>query len=487
MASSLSPPQPHLSLCDTFSTRPAFDPPTTSQWARTQALDPSPSGVPVYARTNHPHLPLSAYPPSTNPPSAFPSPSCASYTCPTPSQGPMDGSYNVFAGPLQAHKRARPMLGGGVAAASPPATRRPTKALNPDKKLTVDLHTRCSICAEPLAKLILRGKRAELDVPYAAVRLPPSFSSFSSSSTCSASCASSSCFEPALITRFTRAGFDLPRLLVVWHAAQPGAQGWQAQEGDVPQAQQPVRRPERDDRLRRLPARHRRRRRPPPPARRTRSVDPGRLHDRNRLRFVRPQVQALLGLRRRRRLKGWHGQVALRRAVPAAAQDVLAQASAPRRLPRHGVLGLPQHGHPARRARRALRHAAVHVRQQHARRCVVVFLVRAVALELRAPPPRPPPRLLGDPTDELLPPTLNLLPLPAAPVLLHPPFPSLLSSVCSPSQVSAYPKCSSKTGPCTRPTSSATNERRKAGFGSTRSSALCVPFLLVLPLYVRST
>ncbi|GJN91585.1 hypothetical protein Rhopal_004608-T1 [Rhodotorula paludigena] len=41
--------------------------------------------------------------------------------------------------------------------------------INPNKKLTEDLHVACIICAEPLARLILRGKRAELDVPHSAV------------------------------------------------------------------------------------------------------------------------------------------------------------------------------------------------------------------------------------------------------------------------------------------------------------------------------
>lgn len=39
---------------------------------------------------------------------------------------------------------------------------------NPQKKLTVDLPAVCVVCSEPIARLICRGKRAELNVPHAA-------------------------------------------------------------------------------------------------------------------------------------------------------------------------------------------------------------------------------------------------------------------------------------------------------------------------------
>ncbi|BGO92829.1 hypothetical protein NBRC10512v2_005116 [Rhodotorula toruloides] len=39
---------------------------------------------------------------------------------------------------------------------------------NPNKKLTVDLPAVCVVCSEPIARLICRGKRAELNVPHAA-------------------------------------------------------------------------------------------------------------------------------------------------------------------------------------------------------------------------------------------------------------------------------------------------------------------------------
>ncbi|GAA6047182.1 hypothetical protein JCM3770_006939 [Rhodotorula araucariae] len=51
---------------------------------------------------------------------------------------------------------------------APPAPRRQSKAppANPNKKLTTSISAACIVCGDPLARLILRGKRAELDVPH---------------------------------------------------------------------------------------------------------------------------------------------------------------------------------------------------------------------------------------------------------------------------------------------------------------------------------
>ncbi|BGP44761.1 hypothetical protein JCM10450v2_000575 [Rhodotorula kratochvilovae] len=54
---------------------------------------------------------------------------------------------------------------------APPAPRRQSSktSANPNKKLTTNLSTACIVCGEPIARLILRGKRAELDVPHSPV------------------------------------------------------------------------------------------------------------------------------------------------------------------------------------------------------------------------------------------------------------------------------------------------------------------------------
>ncbi|GAA5914207.1 hypothetical protein JCM8208_001518 [Rhodotorula glutinis] len=184
MAPSLSPLQPPPSLYDAYSTTPGLDASSTSLWVRTQALDPSPSSVPAFAGTDEPHHSrFSTYPPSTYPPLGADLPSYATYPPPTMSHEPLAVSSNAVAGPSSASKRSRSMPGGAVGAASPPTARRSYKvSQNPDKKLTIDTPTTCTVCARPLAKLILRGKRAELDVPHAAVFTCLACSSSSSTS-----------------------------------------------------------------------------------------------------------------------------------------------------------------------------------------------------------------------------------------------------------------------------------------------------------------
>ncbi|GAA5926353.1 hypothetical protein JCM3775_000993 [Rhodotorula graminis] len=172
MTTSPSPLQPSPSLYDTYSATPSLDASAASFWVRTQASDPSPSSVPAFAENDQPHHSrLSTYPPSTYPPPV--SGHVASYATHPPatvSHEPLGASSNALAGPSSINKRTRPAPAGAVGAASPPAARRSSKvSQNPDKKLTVDLPTACIACAQPLAKLILRGKRAELDVPHAAV------------------------------------------------------------------------------------------------------------------------------------------------------------------------------------------------------------------------------------------------------------------------------------------------------------------------------
>jgi len=158
-----------------YSATPSFGGPSTSLWVQQQAYDPSPSSAPgdssapANSSTSRPHLPrVSTFPPPSGLSSSF-----ASYAHPGSPPGFL-ASQASLAGPSANKKRSRGGTGPAEGGSSASASRRPSRASqasqNPNKKLTVDLHTTCAVCGVPVARLILRGKRAELDVPHSAVR-----------------------------------------------------------------------------------------------------------------------------------------------------------------------------------------------------------------------------------------------------------------------------------------------------------------------------
>ncbi|GAA6023735.1 hypothetical protein JCM10207_000239 [Rhodosporidiobolus poonsookiae] len=75
-------------------------------------------------------------------------------------------SNAVLAQPVPKRSRTTSTAQGasGTALARPPASRPPPKS---GKKLTVDLAAACMVCTQPIARLILRGKASDLDVPHA--------------------------------------------------------------------------------------------------------------------------------------------------------------------------------------------------------------------------------------------------------------------------------------------------------------------------------
>ncbi|BGP21630.1 hypothetical protein Rt10032_c01g0334 [Rhodotorula toruloides] len=108
-------------------------------------------------------LPLTSLPPSLPSPSALPFRSQA--------EPPSSNAYNTD---LFASKRTRrassaaTATGMNLPAALGQAGDMVKANSNPNKKLTVDLPAVCVVCSEPIARLICRGKRAELNVPHAA-------------------------------------------------------------------------------------------------------------------------------------------------------------------------------------------------------------------------------------------------------------------------------------------------------------------------------
>ncbi|GAA5995039.1 uncharacterized protein JCM10292_004502 [Rhodotorula paludigena] len=101
-------------------------------------------------------------------------PSGVSYFDSAPSQASLEPAPFAAASaePTTLKRTRTSASSAGRGSARPRAPSRSTSQrgpINPNKKLTEDLHVACIVCAEPLARLILRGKRAELDVPHSAV------------------------------------------------------------------------------------------------------------------------------------------------------------------------------------------------------------------------------------------------------------------------------------------------------------------------------